>query len=419
MELTLLLIALVLGFYMAWNIGANDVANAMGTSVGSGALTLLQAVLIAAVLEFAGALLVGGHVSETIESGVVNPALFSPTEYIYGMLASLLAAGVWLQFASYHGWPVSTTHSIVGALIGFGIIAGGFSTVYWGQVGYVLSAWIASPIIGGAIAFLLFNFIRRRILDVAEPVNAAKRLTPLFVFALITVLVMMMLFNGLKSFHLNFGFWQALGISSGVGLIAAIIAKLLVRRIQLPEKSKEGYHRLRREYRMVEGIFVFLQIMSASFMAFAHGANDVANAIGPLSGVVSMIRNGVVVHRDHVPIWILALGGVGIVVGLATWGYRVIRTIGKKITELTPTRGFSAEFGAAITIIVCSRLGLPISTTHTLVGGVLGVGLARGIGAINLNIIRDIALSWVVTVPAGAILSILFYKLFTLIPMAS
>lgn len=414
--MTLLIVAIVLGFYVAWNIGANDVANAMGTSVGSGALTLRRAVILAAIFELAGAFLLGSHVADTVESGIVDISFFAndPRFYVYGMMAALLAAGVWLQTASYFGWPVSTTHTIIGALAGFGVVVAGIHSIYWGRVLFILASWLISPFLGGAIAFCVFNIIRRKILYNRHPIAAAKRVTPFLVFTVFAVLAMILLFHGMESINVSYNFWPALGLSVGIGLIAALVSIFFTRRIQEKRDPDSGAHfeQLEDQTRTVEKIFVYLQIISACFMAFAHGANDTANAIGPLSAVIEFIRTGAINPHTPVPFWLLAIGGVGIVIGLATWGWRVIKTVGKRITELTPTRGFSAEFGAAITILVASRLGLPVSTTHTLVGAVLGVGIARGISAINLNVVRDIVISWVVTVPAGALLAILFYHCF-------
>ncbi len=463
-ETILLLIALAFGLYMAWNIGANDVANAMGTSVGSGALTLRRAVVVAAVLEFTGAVLVGSHVSETVRAGIVAPEVFAgnPRAFAYGMMGALLAAGVWLQIASYFGWPVSTTHSIVGSVIGFGAVVGGLEAVRWAKVSSIVASWVISPVLSAAIAFVIFTIIRRWIIYAGNPVQAAKRGTPIIVFFVVAVLTLVMVFKGLKNLRLDLSLTHALVVATLVGLLGALVSHLLVQRVPgfdgenrvvrfqpeevldglqqvgqrlhklseraigdaqlriesiagqielLTEDVKRGVEveRSSREYRAVERIFVYLQILSAAFVAFAHGANDVANAVGPLAAVVSVLDTGIVGLKAAVPLWILALGGVGIVVGLATWGWRVIETIGKRITALTPTRGFSAEFGAATTIVMASKLGLPISTTHTLVGAVLGVGLARGIGALNLRTVRDIVFSWIVTIPAGALFAILFY----------
>lgn len=406
-----LLFGLVLlsGFYMAWNIGANDVANAMGTSVGSGALTLKKAIVIAAVLEFSGAYFFGSHVSETMQSGLVDAELFAhnPTSLVYGMLSSLLAAGVWLQIASYYGWPVSTTHTIVGAIIGFGIIVGGVDAIYWENVAFVVSSWILSPLLGGLLGFLIFNLLRKKIFYAHDPVASARQLTPSLVFFVTAILSLVMLYKGLQNLHIQFNFLQSLGVSAFIGGIGYILSRFLIQRMAVPHTDSTEHDQLA----FVESIFGYLQIMSACLMAFAHGANDVANAIGPLSAAVTILETGVVAAHTAVPTWALALGGVGIVFGLATWGWRVIATIGKKITELTPTRGFAAEFGAALTVLIASRIGMPISTTHTLVGAVIGVGLARGLEALDMSTTRDIVLSWLITVPAGATISVAFFYL--------
>ena len=466
----LMTLALLFGFYMAWNIGANDVANAMGTSVGSGALTFKRAVILAAILEFSGAFFVGSSVSDTVRKGIVDPVLFEgdPQAFVLGMLSALLAAGVWLQIASYFGWPVSTTHSIVGAIVGFGVVYGGLSAVEWGGVGKIAASWVISPLMSGTISFLIFQVVLHRVFYRADPIKAVRTFTPYMVFIVLAIMTLVMVFKGLKHLHLDLSLPIALLVASGVGLLGAIVSVFLLRRYKTDDtdddqrQAREQYttramtralkhlHRARRsagveelasidaviketrsltdtslkranlgstnnEFRQVERIFIFLQILTACFVAFAHGANDVANAIGPLSAAVQTINQGAVAATSVVPMWALALGGVGIIVGLATYGWRVMETVGKKITELTPSRGFCAEFGAATTIVIASKLALPISTTHTLVGAVLGVGLARGIGAINLSTVRDIALSWVITIPAGALLAIIFYKTLGLI----
>ncbi len=461
----LIALALAFGFYMAWNIGANDVANAMGTSVGSGALTLRRAVILAAILEFAGAFFAGSHVSDTVRKGIVDPALFSgdPQAFVLGMLSALLAAGVWLQAASYFGWPVSTTHSIVGAIIGFGCIYGGLSAVHWDKVGTIAASWVVSPLLSGTISFLIFQFVMHRIFYRADPVAAVRRWAPVMVFAVFSIMTLVMVFKGLKNLKLDLSLWNAILLACGVGLLSAIVAAIIIGRVSKDvdegdthearemfvarllaravrqlrrargaagEDMKPSLGRIveetesigdaitrranlgssRKDVRKVERVFIYLQIVSAGFVAFAHGSNDVANAIGPLSAAVQTARDGAVAAKATVPLWALALGGVGIVIGLATWGWRVMETIGRRITELTPSRGFCAEFGAATTIVLASKLSLPISTTHTLVGAVLGVGLARGIGALNLTMVRDILISWIVTIPIGAGLAIVFYK---------
>ncbi|HDL18877.1 MAG TPA: inorganic phosphate transporter [Bacteroidetes bacterium] len=463
-ETILMIIVVASGFYMAWSVGANDVANAMGTSVGSGALTVKRAVILAAILEFMGAFFVGTHVSETIRKGIISPEIFTgnPLDLVFGMIGALLAAAIWLQIASYFGWPVSTTHSIVGAVLGFGVMYGGVQAADWSEVVSIVMSWVASPLLSGTVAFLTFSAIRRLIFYNDDPITAAKKITPVIVFLVFFVLTLAMVFKGLKNLKLDMGFGEATLVAIGIGAMASAISTLLVRRIkplerkavvmvkqpakvmqalpkvinklnkisenakgELKEKVSHILAELEetnvevtnevvdennnQEYKVVERIFVYLQILSAGFVAFAHGANDVANAVGPIAAVISILQTGLVGMKTAVPLWVLGLGGIGIVFGLATWGWRVMITIGKKITELTPTRGFSAEFATASTIVIASKLGIPISTTHTLVGGVLGVGLARGIGALNLRVVTNIMISWVVTIPIGAAGAIMFY----------
>jgi PiT family inorganic phosphate transporter len=402
-----LLIAAGLALYMAWAIGANDVANAMGTSVGSGALTIRQAILVAGVLEFGGAFLAGGHVTETIRSGILDADLFTedPDRLIWGMLAALAAAGTWLLLATRAGWPVSTTHSIVGASVGFGAVGIGADAVQWGKVAQIAVSWVTSPLIAGGIAFLIFRFVRSAVLDQDDPVACARRLGPLFVFVVVFTLSLVTLNKGLKNLKLDFDFGEASTLAAALGLAAAIAGRFLLARMKLGEGDSEF------RYRRVETLFGMLQVMTACAVAFAHGSNDVANAIGPLAAIHQAVA-GASEGKAVVTTWMLGIGGIGIVVGLATYGYRVMETVGKKITELTPSRGFSAELATALTIVVASRLGIPVSTTHTLVGSVLGVGLARGIGALDLRVVGTIFLSWLITLPSGAALAIFFYYFF-------
>ncbi len=390
---------------MAWNVGANDVANAMGTSVGSRALTFGQAVLIAGIFEFSGAVLVGSHVTETIRSGIVVPSMLSHDlkPLMLGMMASLLAAAIWLHIASSRGWPVSTTHSIVGAIAGFGLTGGGIGAIAWGKMSHIILSWIISPILGGVIAASMFLFIDYKIINTKDPVIPLKRISPFLIFLVVVILVLSFVYKGLKNLHLDLPLPQALVLSSIVALFAAMIGKVLIDRV---DQGRGGFD-------LVEGIFRYLQILTASYVAFAHGANDVANAVGPVAAIVSLLQTNTLSSHVGVPFWVLLLGGGGIVLGLATFGYKVIETVGKKITDITPSRGFSAEFGAATTVLIASKLGLPISTTHTLVGSVIGVGLARGMGALNLRVVRDIFVSWGLTLPATAILSALFYWVFS------
>lgn len=408
---TLIQIAtLLLGFYMAWNIGANDVANAMGTSVGSKALTLKKAVFLAAILEFSGAFFVGSSVSETIQKGIIDPNVFQadPMIFVLGMMGSLLATGALLQVASYFGLPVSTTHAIVGGVIGFGALMGGMDAIHWSQLGWIASSWVLSPLLSGVISYAIFGLIQKKILMTPNPIIASQKVTPYFVFLCFSVVTLSMLFQGL---HLNLSIGQAVLLSGCVGLSAAFISRILVQKAAAPSLQLAGglIHSIEEDE--IEKRFIPLQILSACLVAFAHGANDVANAIGPVAAVIGVLKTHTMTSQSTVPAWLLALGGAGIVIGLATWGWRVIETIGKKITELTPSRGFSAELGAAITILLASKLGLPISTTHALIGAVLGVGIARGIKALNLQIVKEIVVSWIVTIPLCALFSIIAFYL--------
>ena len=402
--------AVVFGLFMAWGIGANDVANAMGTSVGSGALTFKQAVIIAAVFELAGAILAGGEVTKTIRKGIVDVSSLgdTPELLVYGMLASLLAAGIWLLIATRMGWPVSTTHSIVGAIVGFGAVGIGADAVQWGKVGTIAMSWVTSPLMAGAMAFALFRSIQKLIIDTDDPIAKAKKYVPYYIFMVGFIMAMVTLLKGLKHVGVNLPFEQNILYAVIIGIIISLIGTMMIRRLKFSKKEDKHFH-----YTNMEKIFGVLMIFTAIAMAFAHGSNDVANAIGPVAAVVSILGSaGEIVAKSATPIWILILGGVGIVFGLATYGHKVIATVGSGITELTPSRGFAATLGAATTVVVASGIGLPISTTHTLVGAVLGVGLARGIGALNIGVIQTIFLSWIVTLPAGAILSILFFFFF-------
>ena len=413
-EFTLIL-AVVLGLYMAFSIGANDVANAMGTSVGSKALTIKQAILIAAVLEFLGAFLVGGQVTKTVRGGILDPVVSAsaPELIVYGMLASLMAAGTWLVVASRLGWPVSTTHSIVGAIAGFGMVAFGTSVVQWEQLIQIVASWIVSPLLSGALAYLIYSAIKWTILRHPDPVRRTKKWAPLYIFFVVVVIALVTLFKGLKNIDLDLTLMESLLWSGILGIFAVIAGYFLLGMIgNRSESDATDAPSGDAQMAIVEKMFGVLQIMSACAVAFAHGSNDVANAIGPLAAVVNISQSGVVNPESAVPAWLLLVGGIGIVIGLATMGYRVMATIGTKITELTPTRGYSAEFAAALTIVLASRLGLPISTTQTLVGGVMGVGLAQGVKALDLSILGRIAASWIVTVPVGALLAIVFFYLF-------
>lgn len=407
--LILIILAAVFGFFMAYGVGANDVANAMGTSVGSKALTIKQAIIIAAIFEFAGAYLAGGSVTSTIRSGIIDAGYFVdvPEFMVFGMIAALLAAGTWLLVASYFGWPVSTTHSIVGAIIGFALVAVGSDAVQWNKVTGIVGSWVVTPILAGILAYLIFMSAQRLIFDTENPLANAKKYVPFYMMFAGFIMSLVTVQKGLSHVGLNISTANGIYIALGIGLVVAIIGKIAISRLEIdPEADKEMH------FNNVEKIFGVLMITTACCMAFAHGSNDVANAIGPVAAVVSVVTSGgEIASRATLAPWILPLGAIGIVIGLATLGARVIKTIGTAITHLTPSRGFAAELSAASTVVIASGAGLPISTTQTLVGAVLGVGLARGIAALNLGVVRNIFISWVITLPVGAGLAIIFFFL--------
>jgi len=405
----LLAMACVFGFFMAWGVGANDVANAMGTSVGAGAITIKQAIVIAMIFEFTGAWLAGGEVTSTIRSSIIDieAAGFEdrPELLVFGMLSSLLAAGIWLLVASKYGWPVSTTHSIIGAIVGFAVVGISSDSVMWGQVSEIVASWVVSPVFSGTISFFLVLSVQKLVLDTDDPLKNAQRYVPYYIFLVGFVIAMVTLVKGLSHVGLEVTFNQATILALAFGIVTVVIGTFMLRGLNLTFSDDHE-----EQMKSVERVFGVLMIFTACSMAFAHGSNDVANAIGPLAAINSVIsNNGIFEAESALPMWILLLGGFGIVTGLAMWGHRVIKTIGKNITELTPSRGFAAEIAAATTVVIASGTGIPVSTTHTLVGAVLGVGLARGIGALNLSVIGKIFLSWVVTLPAGATLSIFFF----------
>ncbi len=409
-----LIMACLFGFFMAWGIGANDVANAMGTSVGSRALTIKQAILIAMIFEFLGAYLAGGEVTSTMRKGIIDPQVMEdqPQLMVYGMMSALLAAGTWLLIASMKGWPVSTTHSIVGAIVGFASVGIAVDAVNWGKVGGIVASWVVSPVLAGTISFGLFMSVKKFILDTDDPFSRAKKYIPIYMWMVGFMISMVTMLKGLKHVGLDLDlglgskFANAIPVSALVGLLVAFFGAMLLRNIKDDQDPDN-------RFASVERVFAILMVFTACSMAFAHGSNDVANAVGPLAAIVSTVQSGgEMAAKSVMPWWILLIGGLGIVIGLATYGWKVITTVGRKITELTPSRGFAAELGAAATVVTASATGLPISTTHTLVGAVLGVGFARGIAALNLRVIGNIFMSWVITLPAGAGLAILFFFLF-------
>lgn len=407
--LILIILAAVFGFIMAYGVGANDVANAMGTSVGSKALTIKQAIIIAAIFEFAGAYLAGGSVTSTIRSGIIDPSYFAevPEYLVYGMIGALLAAGTWLLVASYFGWPVSTTHSIVGAIIGFALVAVGSEAVQWNKVSGIVGSWVVTPMLAGILAYLIFMSAQRLIFDTENPIANAKKYVPFYMFAAGFMMSLVTVQKGLVHVGLDISTTTGFYIAIIIGVTVAIVGKVAISRLKIDPEADREMH-----FNNVEKIFGILMITTACCMAFAHGSNDVANAIGPVAAVVSVVTSGgEIASKATLAPWVLPLGAIGIVIGLATLGARVIKTIGTAITHLTPSRGFAAELSAASTVVIASGAGLPISTTQTLVGAVLGVGLARGIAALNLGVVRNIFISWVITLPVGAGLAVIFFYL--------
>jgi inorganic phosphate transporter, PiT family len=405
--LILIIVAAVFGFMMAYGVGANDVANAMGTSVGSKALTIKQAIFIAAIFEFAGAYLAGGSVTSTIRGGITDASFFvdTPELMAYGMIAALLAAASWLIVASYFGWPVSTTHSIVGAIIGFAAVGVGMEAVHWDKVGGIVGSWVVTPMLAGVLAYLFFMSAQRLIFDTDNPLANAKKYVPFYMAFAAFIMALVTVQKGLKHIGLDISTANGYYIAIALGAVVGLIGKVVISQLKFDPAADK-----KMQFNNVERIFGVLMITTACCMAFAHGSNDVANAIGPLAAVVSVVSSGgEISSKAQLAWWILPLGAVGIVIGLATLGARVIKTVGTAITHLTPSRGFAAELSAASTVVIASGTGLPISTTQTLVGAVLGVGLARGIAALNLGVVRNIFISWVITLPVGAGLAIVFF----------
>lgn len=401
--LFLLIISIIIGLAMAMAIGANDVANSMAPSVGAKAITIKQAVIIAAVLEFSGAFFFGKMVTETIRKGIVKPEIVtSSQDMLAGALAALLAAALWIFIATALELPVSTTHSIVGGMAGFGIAVAGIEAVNWGRMLFIVISWFLSPFLGGLLSFLMFKYISVAILRKKRPFAATKEIAPILIG--LTFLIVTLMFI-LKALHYKGSYIVPVSISLNIAFATGITSYIILRKKKIKRSNR---------YEAVEEVFRRLQLMTSCYVCLAHGANDVANAIGPVSVIYSIIAIGSIAQTVEVPRTLLALGGIGIAIGVAVWGHKVIKTIGSRITELNNTRGFSINFSTATTVLLASALGLPVSTTHTVVGAVVGVGYARGVDALNLEIIKQIVISWLITVPAGAILAAIFYKLFKL-----
>ena len=399
-----LIIGYIFGFYMAWNIGANDVANSMASAVGAKAITIRQSIFIAGILNIIGATFIGSHVTQTIRKGIVSTDILAdPHLALIGALAALLAAALWVSFATWKSLPVSTTHSIVGAMIGFGIMAGGFSVIKWGKLAAVVLSWVISPVFAMVIAFLMFKTIVRFILSRTDAVKQAFKLSPYFIGLAFFVIILSFIFKTPLGNRLAIGTPTALIIALILAIILGIVSVKILRK-----------YTKKTELTGEEELFRKIQIGTSCYVALAQGANDVANAIGPLAVIYFLVKTGSVGAKVPVPLFLLFFGGIGIACGIAMAGHRVMDTIGRKITTLTNTRGFSVDFAAATTVLVASKMGLPVSTTHAAVGGVLGVGLARGMEAVNFRIIFQIIIYWILTVPAAALTSIVIFKILQL-----
>lgn len=399
-EYGILIVGYIVGFYMAWNIGANDVANSMASAVGAKAITIRQAIFIAGILNIVGATFIGSHVTNTIRKGIVSTEVLSdPHAALIGALSALLAAALWVSFATFKSLPVSTTHSIVGAMIGFGVMTGGLSVINWPKLGAVVASWVISPAFSFIIAFLLFKFIVKAVLSKNDPFVWGLKFSPLFIGSTLFVVV------------LSFLFKTPLGKTLALGNTAAIMAALFSA-VSLGYFGKYLLSRiLSRHQAKVEEIFRRIQIGTSCYVALAQGANDVANAIGPLAVIYFLVKSGQVGDKVPVPLFLLFFGGIGIACGIAMAGHRVMKTIGTKITTLNNSRGFTVDFAAATTVLIASKMGLPVSTTHAAVGGVIGVGVARGFEAVNFRIVFQIMIYWVLTVPAAALTSMAIYTI--------
>ncbi|MEF2145763.1 MAG: inorganic phosphate transporter [Desulfovibrionaceae bacterium] len=391
------------GFLMAFNLGANDVANSMASAVGARAITVRQAIFIAGILNFVGAVLLGSHVTATVSKGIINASEISdPKLIMVGMFAALLAAGLWVLVSTLTSLPVSSTHSIVGAIMGFGIVAGGPGVVNWLKIGGIVLSWIISPFFAAAIAYFIFTHIRRTILYEKHFIDQARKWAPRWVALTVSLVIF--------SFLYKTPLGQSLGLHWSMSVLVAVVLSLLVwlggkyvlRNLVLdPEAGAEA----------VEGVFRKMQVGTSCYVALSQGANDVANAIGPVAAIYLIAREHVLLPTAEVPIGILVMGGLGISVGIAVLGHKVMSTVGEKITTLTNTRGFAVDFGAASTVLVASNMGLPVSTTHAAVGGVVGVGLARGFSAVDFRVLGKIVVYWVLTVPIAAFTSIVLFVL--------
>lgn len=407
-NIILLISAVIFGLFMTWSVGANDLANIMSTTMGSKAITVKQAIIVAIIFEVAGALLGGTNVARTVQHGIINTHLSNipPELIVYGMLSVLLASATWMTFASYLGMPVSITNAIIGALVGFGTFVLGVHSVNWHQVGYIGLSWIASPTIAGVIAYFLFLSIQRLILTARDPLKQARKYMPIYLFLVGAVLSEITVIKGIKHFYIHLHLRLNILIAVGCGLLILFVGQYLISRI-----PKEDLLDHRSKYTYIEKMFGILMLFTACAMVYSHGSNDVAVSMGPVGAIVSVIQTGHVFHNGNMILSILAIGAISVVIGFLTYGRKIIQTVGSGITALTPSRAYCATLAAAMTVVISTSTGIPVSATQTLVGAILGVGLARGIGAIDLRIVRNILTSWILTIPIVAGLTTLFFDI--------
>ena len=410
-KILFIFIAALLGFYMTWGIGANDVANAMGTAVGAGGVTIKQTIIIAVVFEFLGAIIAGAHVTNTLQKDIIHldSVMDKPEMLVFGMMSALLASSIWIMIASSYGWPVSITHTVIGAIVGFGLIGIGISAINWGMLGQILIGWVLSPFLSGVLALTMMGIINKQIMRQPKPVERALIFAPYLVFLLGFPVSMATFYKGVEILNFKLSLFGTVAVSLVISGFAAYLAKHWIGEIKLEEYEEPELQRSN-----VEMIFAPLMLFAAAAIAFSHGANDVANGMGPIALIVAIIQSDGNISQmstdvASIPIWILLLGGIGITVGLVTMGYRVMRTIGRKITELTPSRGFCATLASAITIILATRIGFPVSTTQIAVGAVIGVGMYRSMESVDFRVVSSIVVTWLVTFPASLILSAMFY----------
>lgn len=407
-----ILLACLFGLLMTWGVGANDLANVMSTAMGSKSIKPLQAIIIAIVFEFAGAFLAGGSVMSTVRSGIIDTNLLtqSPDILVFGMLAVLIAGTTWMTLASFLSMPVSITHTIIGSIIGFGCVLISPSAVQWSVVIPIAISWVSSPAIAGIFSYLLFMIVQQAVFAKPDPLASAKRCVPWFIFIIAFVLAFDAIARGIRHWSsITLGIPASIGLSVVIALITVLLSFRMIARVSISEQASRRF-----AFEAVEKVFAILMFFTACAMVFAHGSNDIANAVGPMAAIVTLVQQGYL-DSQALPVWIIFLGCSGVIVGLLMYGRKVIETVGSSITALTPSRAFAATFAAAMTVVLSTSMGVPVSATQTLVGGVLGVGLAKGIGALNLKVVRNIFMSWFITVPAGAGLTILYATLLKLI----